>query len=234
MTEFDDFIDEAKEEFDLGAYLDGTSQLTETVELFTDRVTAKELGVDEDSVLPGSTLIIGRTRRGLHGEFADLRERLKEIAAEAEKAETDEARDVLLAEVKELQAKGETLRKQIAKAIKKLESTAIEIELQSIPEKVLKSVRKKARGRVGAKGDMNEEQREQFDTELETFLIIASTKRWKHRESGREFDSISYKQVTDLRGSLPRGEFPKLTEAIGILSLKNTVSHSAVSTPDFS
>ncbi len=127
MEDFEEVIEEAKGEFDLGSWLDGTEKLTEKVSLFTDVATAKELGCDEEEFFPGTNIVSGRKRAGLQGEFADLYDELLELKERADKAEDDEVRDELLVEAKAIQAKQEELREKISVALKKLDDTSIEI-----------------------------------------------------------------------------------------------------------
>ncbi len=95
--------------------------------------------------------------------------------------------------------------------------------------------RKKAKARAGVKAkDPSAEQEEKIFEAYEPLLVVASTVGWTLKAKKQHFDEISYKQVCDLRGGLPRGEWPKLTRAIYELSLKDQIAHSAVSTPDFS
>lgn len=202
-------VAEAREGFELEEVLTGTPSRFKTIRVFTDEATGEELGgVEVERNEQG--LPTGIRRWGLAKVIAEL-----QVDEEANAAELKKAR-----------AKAKSLAK-------KLDSTALDIELQAVPRVVKKDARRKARKELGIKGhvpeDLMEDYADEFDAQIlsrSVVSIYSVAKDAKNRE-------LTVAGARHLRNMLPESEYGRLDRAVSELQFRAVIAEKATSNADF-
>lgn len=219
----EDVATEAREGFDLRSRLRGVTKLTKEVTVYTDAVAGAELGGAENQEQSG--IIIGRRRWGLRGDLDALVERMKFLKKQSP---TDE--DALVEVGKEIAS----IKKKLPAVVKRLEESALVFTLTTVPEFVVRDVKRKAKKAAGIKGKGIDGMEEEFGLEYVPTLLSASVLSWVDRASDETFSSLSIDEAKTLRDELPAGQFQKLDAAMIELIFQTQIGNQATDSVDFS
>lgn len=215
----EEFVEEVKSTFDLSARLRGRSLRTDSVVVYTDEVTAEriqtlETALQQLSDMPTSLKTIANAARGFGIEAAA--DALDKISAEG-------IRDI-----------GEYTRIEEEKAelVGKLKDSALKVELQALPQIIVRDIRRQAKKKLGIKGNVSEDRLDEFS---EVVAVLALTKAITSlRDSdGGVVDDLSYEQAKDIVDYLPISESNKIDAAMYDLGYSDVISGVITDTPDF-
>lgn len=215
----EEFVEEVKSTFDLSARLRGRSLRTDSVVVYTDEVTAEriqtlETALQQLSDMPTSLKTIANAARGFGIEAAA--DALDKISAEG-------IRDI-----------GEYTRIEEEKAelVEKLKDSALKVELQALPQIIVRDIRRQAKKKLGIKGNVSEDRLDEFS---EVVAVLALTKAITSLRDadGGVVDDLSYEQAKDIVDYLPISESNKIDAAMYDLGYSDVISGVITDTPDF-
>jgi hypothetical protein len=217
--------DETRESFDLGDFLRGRSVRTKTVRVFTDEVTAEARGGYEEYVEElENGLRIPRVRSwGLVKELAEARDALEKIENKSTKAG------------KEAKAKVATLEAEIRSLTEKLLESALDIELQSVPDKIKKGAYRAARNALGIRGKngiTDDNAIELQDENAAQILLRTIVSVTKHATSEKNM-GVSIESARALKGLLPDSEWDKIKDALDELLFQKVIADQVAKDLDF-
>lgn len=216
-SEIQAIVDDAQDNFDLGARLRSRSVRTKNVRVYTDEVTGDKLGGAEIIEELNADGIRVRKPRSW-GLTAEL------IALKALKEPSEEQVEQI-AQL-ELEIKG---------LAKKLESTAIDFTLRAIPKVIKKDAKRAAREHLGIKGKLSiEDPRfEDFLDEEDAQLFHRVVASFTDHEDGRTRRGISLENARALKAYLPEGEYSRLITALRELLWQNAIAEKVTEDADF-
>lgn len=206
-------VTEARAKFDLKARLQNRSTRTKTVRVFTDEVIGERLGGIERYTATGAAgLPEQRQRRwGIAGQIADLRDDL----------ETDHTKEIeaLVAEATEL--------------VGLMDQSALVIELQALPQLILRDAERAAKKARGIKGRIKEEEYADYLEEQSAQLLTRAVVTIEDVSTGEKTGKIDIEDARDLRNYLPASEYNKLYKALDELNFQNAIGDASTADADF-
>lgn len=209
--------EQARDDFDLGEFLDGGPKPTpKKVRVFTDRQAGEELGgVEPYEVRDRVTGIPKQKYRrwGIMGKIFDLRREDEEGNAE---------------KIAELENE--------AKAIgARLEESALVFELRPLPPVVKKDAKRAAKAHLGIheKVTENHPRVEEYDDEYAVQILHRMTVNLTTVRDGKTRPGISLENARALKGRLDEYEWLKIDQKMNEVLWSRTIAEDAVSDADF-
>lgn len=214
---------DARENFSLRDRLATGGRRTKTVTIYTDANAGAKLGFAEDGTYT-------RERAGLLGELDEIRTDIQQRLKFTD--ENDE--DAIAALKAELAERTGALREQITELRDELNKTAFIFTLQSLPNVIVRSLRRKARQALGIKGkDIPEDMQEDYALEHTAQFVAASVVEMTDNLTGVTHKGFTVEQAHELLDFLPPGQFDVLDNAIMNLSIERTVGKASTDDLDF-
>lgn len=214
-TEIREIVKVAKDSFKPAEHLQGRGYRTDTLTLYTDEVTADELGHAED--IPAEKNMLGitvkdayRSREGVLGEL-----------------------DVLDPEVAATKKEYKALEKRAAELRAKLKATAYTLKMSAVPEVVIEKARRDARKTLGIKGKPSEDQQEDYNQAVNAHVQAAVIQSYIVHEEFIEVDGLDFEGAVAFRHFFPPSEYLRLLKKVGELQFKQSITESAVGDADF-
>lgn len=208
---------QARDEFDLGAELQGRSRRTRTVRVYTDEEAGDQLG--------GIELVTVVDQFGLESQKPRAWGIVKKIADLSADEETEKKN-----------AKAIKALKEEAKVLQaRLEDSALEIELHSIPKIIKDDATRAARKALGVNEKINENhpRYDEFTDEYDAQILQRTTESVTKVSTGAVNRGITIETARTLKGMLPEFEWKKIFEAQVELLWQNAISTQAVQDSDF-
>ena len=207
--------DDARKEFDLGAFLRGSSRVVETVTVYPDEVAGNRLGGHEvvrETAENGAQIPKIRSW-GLKGEYSSLSRTPEDKKNNA----------------KRLKA----IEKECAEVLEQLEESSLTLELHSIPTALSKGARRAARSAldITEKG-IPDSMADSFVEEISAQYLALSCGKVT-RGDGAELPKLTIEGARDLADYLPRSEHGKLLEKVNDVLFASHISTAAVEDADF-
>ena len=215
-AEIEQAVQEARDDFDLGATLTGAEKLTRTVRVFTDKEAGAELGGVEHWTDTSLGFPRPQVRHwGIAGKIIEL-------------SATDESKEENAAEIAELRAR-------VVELSARLEATAITLELRSFPPIVKKISRKAAKKELGITGKVGPDHAlwEEYVDEEDAQLLHHAVKKWVRAEDGVVRGELSLQNARALKGRLEEYEYAKIVEKLNELLFTRQIAQNATEDADF-
>jgi len=249
QAEIDKVIEEAKDDFDLVADLEGRSYRQDTLSLFIDEKNGEELGRLETAVGSLEGIILDNQNRinavyAARDEHDALR---KDIADDDEEARAEwtaraEAIAAAITAAEEFQPQLATIREQYdgfsAKAEelrKEVYSSGYTVTLRSVPPIIEEDAHREARKILGIKQKgVADADQDEYDRVFTRVLLTKQVTRIVKHKNGAVRTSIDLDWSRSLLSLLPRGEKARLVGKMSELQFKNSISDSVVKSADFS
>lgn len=213
-------ISEAKSTFDLSARLRGRPMRTKSVIVYTDEVAAERIQ-DLEVCLQGLT---------------DLPTNVKSIASAARHLGMEEVADnlerIAASGVRDIE-EFTRMEEEKAELVEQLKASALKIELQAIPEIILKDCRRQARKNLGIKGSGVPDERIEEFTDTVTAIALTKAVTSVRDPEGNVSTDLTVDGARDLQGYLPASEFGKIDQALADLGYRNVVAGAITDDPDF-
>jgi hypothetical protein len=210
-------VDDAQDNFDLGARLRGTSVRTKEVRVYTDEVTGEKLGGAEIVEEFNADGIRMRKPRSW-GLTAEL------IALKAVKEPSKEELERI-----------ETLKLEIKGLAEKLEASSIDFKLRAIPKVIKKDAKRAAREHLGIKGKLSVEDPrfEDFLDEEDAQLFHRTVVSFHDHQDGRTRRGITVENARALKAYLPDSEYSRLAGGLRELLYQNAIADKVTEDADF-
>jgi hypothetical protein len=218
-------VNETREEFDLGDFLQGRSVRTKTVTAYTDEVTAEKRG--------GFERMIETLENGVRVPYIRSWGLVKEIG-EA-KNEYDALESKTTKDAKALKAKITLLEQEIRDLTQKLLDSALEIELRAVPDKIKKGAYRAAREALGIRGKngVTEDNAIELQDEHAAQILVRTVVSITKVATGEKNQGVSIEGARKLKGLLPDSEWAKVNTAIDELLFEKVIADQVASDLDF-
>jgi hypothetical protein len=217
-TDFDQIVNEAATEargtFDLKARLTGGTKRTDSIRVFTDEETGEELGGQEvDGFIDTPVGRMPRIRRwGIAQELVEL--------------EQDNEGDKNANAIAQLKERARELAK-------KLDESALVIDLQAVPPVIKKDARRAAKAHLSIHGKIPEAREDEYIEEYQNQLTQRSLVAITDVQSGGVIRNPSIENARDLRDLLPDSEYGRLADAVSKLQFQKVIGDQATAHADF-
>lgn len=209
---------QARDEFDLGAMLRGRSRRSKTVRVYTDEAAGERLGGIQVETVTDQFGLESQVPRawGIVKEIIDL------SATKEDEKKNAKAIKALKEEAAVIQAR--------------LEESALDIELQSLPPIIKDDAVRAARKELGIneKVTHNHSRYEEYAAEYDAQILQRTAVSVTEVATGAVNRGISIETARSIKGLLPEYEWAKIYEAHVELLWQNAISAKAVEDPDFS
>ena len=215
--------EQVQEEFDLGAVLRGRPLRTKKVVAFTDENLGEELGGAQTEEFVGDFGVPQTRLRtwGVMGKIAELLAGETKDEPAAEKAKR----------TKQINA----LKKEAVTLRGRLEESALEIELHSIPSRIRDGAYRAAREALGINGKVSDDDPRSSDLkkEVDAQLLVRTVGSIKNNATGQTNKGVSIENARAMRGYLPDSEWEKVVQALADLLYETVIAQNALEDPDF-
>ena len=229
--EIEEIVKEVEDDFDLDDLLNNRSHVDSTLRLYTDEKAGKELGGAEAE--KGQFGFGTRRRWGILGEI----DALSEVIERAEKAlgamDDGDARALIQEEVDEANARVVELGKKAGPLIEKMNRSAIDLEIQSLPPVIIKDCRRRARAALEIKGKVSEADTERYMEQFNNEILVACVGKYTLVGNGKSMDGITVAQAAALYDKLPQSEVDKLDGKINEIVFKSSIAQEVGLNSDF-
>lgn len=221
MTSIQSIAEEAREDFDLGEYLsDEGATIDDTVTVYTNKKAGRELGgveqvrvYDELTGLPRPDF---RTW-GVMGQIFELKRERDGDVTHADK-------------IAELKLEAERISE-------KLEASAIELTLHSIPPIIKKDAKRAARKHLAINGKTPDSpdhpQFEEYEDEHDSQILQRSVVSIKTLRDGKVRKGLSIENARKLKEQIDEREYLKIKEKLIEISYRRQIGEHSVQNPDF-
>lgn len=208
---------QARDEFDLDAELLGRSRRTKKVRVYMDEATGDELG--------GVEVVTEIDQFGLEKQAVRAWGIVKKIA---DLSPDDETEKKNAKAIKALKEEARVLRER-------LEESALDIELESVPKIVKDDATRAARKYLGINEKVtpshsrHDEFSDEYDAQILQRTVVSVTKVATNQVNR----GITIETARKLKGNIPEYEWKKIFEAQVELLWQNSISSQAVEDSDF-
>lgn len=235
--ELESIQNEARSGFSLRDRLAGRNNRRETVTVYTDAVAGDKLGYAFDQLIPQTEVKTGhRIRKGLAGELDAIQEEGERLSAHIAALEENdtEVPEEDTQRAAEIGTEIKRLKAEIAKVTKTLNDSSLVFTLHTLPDAILKDVRRKTKLSLGIKGKgIPEARKEEWEEEYTVQLLASSVESWEDKETGETHSALTVDQAKDLQGYLPVGQFQRLDSAMVKLSFEAAIGNVGTDSADF-
>lgn len=215
--EIQQVVNEARDEFDLGAHLTKKPARTKSIRIFTDEEIGEELGGAEFYETRNDLGLVQKRVRtwGVAGQIVELKRTPEEEIANAEEI------DRLTERVRELS--------------EELDASAIDFVLRAVPPKIKRDAGRRAKAELGIHDKMTENHPrfDEYLAEEDSQLLSIVVQSWTLRDQERTIEGMTPQQARDARGFLPETEYQRLQVAVSELNWRRTIAERAVEDADF-
>jgi len=219
-AELDAVVEETQADFDLFENLKSRPMLEDSVVVFTDEITAKQLGgvtVSQNMVGDDTT-----ERWGVLG-------RISEIASQIDHPGT------LPEEKKELLKEAKGLKAEALELHKKLLETSATVTIRAFPKIAQKVINREVKKRFVKKGQskVDESRMEEFQ-EAFTHAVLSESIVGVTQASGAKKSHLEVEEVEGLENFLPDTEWDKIVALLNKVQYKDVIAKNAGEQLDFS
>ena len=219
-TELDAVVEEAQADFDLFDNLKSRPMLEDSVVVFTDEITAKQLGgvnVSQNMVGDDTT-----ERWGVLGRISEIAEQIDHIGT------LPEEKTALLKEATNLKKEATALHGKI------LETSAT-VTIRAFPKIAQKVINRDVKKRFVKKGQSKvEESRMEEFQEAFTHAVLSEAIVSIVQASGGKKSHLDVEEISELENYLPDTEWDKIVELLNKVQYKDVIAKNAGEQLDFS
>lgn len=229
----EEIIQEVEDDFDLGELLDGRSHADSSLRLYTDEKTGKELGGTETSTNQFGIAVSTR-RWGVLGEIDGLREVIERAESAIESMDDSDAKALLEADLEEAKGKVVELGKKAGPLLEKMDKSAIDLSIQSLPPVIIKDCRRRARAALEIKGKVSEADQERYLEQFNAEILVACVSAYTLVGNGKTTQGLDIEMAKKLYDKLPPSEVARLDAKVDEIVYKSAIAQGVGRNPDFS